>query len=127
MGRPSEYREEFCQTAVDCLSKGYSLSVLAGELDVSRQTVDAWMKAHPEFLDAVSRGRAKGARVWEDRLARASDDKAAGNPTAITFALKNVARDDWSDTSKQELSGPDGGAVATVVEWRVVDPAHRDT
>lgn len=122
-GRPSEYREAFCETAVECLSRGYSLTVLAGELDVSRQTLDAWMKAHPAFLDAVSRGRAKGARIWEDRLAKAAETRDAGNSTAITFALKNVARDDWRDKTEQEISGPGGGPLVQRVERVIVDPA----
>jgi transcriptional regulator with XRE-family HTH domain len=120
-GRPTEYREAFCDTAVECLKQGYSLTVLAGELDVSRQTIDNWMKAHPEFLDAISRGRAKGARIWEDRLG-ASADTGAGNATSIAFGLKNLAKDDWRDKTEQELSGPDGGAIPTEMTVRFVRP-----
>lgn len=104
-GRPSDYREEYCEKAIEVLEKGYSLTVLAGELDTSRQTIDAWMKAHPAFLDAVRRGRAKGAKVWEDRLAASSSTKDAGNATSVAFGLKNLAADDWKDRQEIEHSG----------------------
>lgn len=104
-GRPSDYREEYCAKAVEVLAQGYSLTVLAGELDTSRQTIDAWMKAHPEFLDAVRRGRTKGAKIWEDRLAASASTKDAGNATSVAFGLKNLAADDWRDRQEIEHSG----------------------
>ncbi|MBC6982134.1 hypothetical protein [Caulobacter sp. 17J80-11] len=117
----SRYRAAFCETAVECLSKGYSLAVLAGELDVARSTVSAWIAAHPAFAEAVARGRAKGAKVWEDRLAAAASGKGAGNATVIAFALKQIARDDWGERAE---SAPAGPGVAVTVEF--VRPGHAD-
>ncbi|NEX91878.1 hypothetical protein [Caulobacter sp. 17J65-9] len=118
----SRYRAAFCETAVECLSKGYSLAVLAGELDVARSTVSAWMAAHPAFAEAVARGRAKGAKVWEDRLAAAASGKGAGNATVIAFALKQIARDDWGEARAD--APPAGPGVAVTVEF--VRPGHAD-
>jgi hypothetical protein len=117
-GRPSDYEERFCQVAEDTLAKGYSLAVLAGECDVSRETVDNWTKAHPEFLDAVKRGRAKGAKVWEDRLI-ALADKNEGSAPGVIFGLKNRLPDDWRDKTETEHSG---AVKIERIERTVVDP-----
>lgn len=117
-GRPSVYDPAFCELAETTLSKGYSLAVLAGEIGVSRQTVDTWQNTHPEFLDAIKRGRAKGARVWEDRLAKLADANV-GNVTAVIFGLKNRLADDWRDKQEIEHSG---GLEVTKIE--LVAPGH---
>lgn len=122
-GRPSDYREEFCELAETTLAKGYSLAVLAGECDVSRETVDNWTKAHPEFLDAVKRGKAKGAKVWEDRLA-ALADAGTGNAAGIIFGLKNRLTDDWRDKTETEHSG---GVKIERIERTLVDPKPTDS
>lgn len=116
----SRYRAAFCERAVQCLSQGYSLAVLAGELDVARSTVGAWISAHPAFAEAVARGRAKGAKVWEDRLAAAASGKGAGNASVIAFALKQIARDDWGERAEAAAPG-----VAVTVEF--VRPDHGDS
>lgn len=86
------------------MAQGFSLAVAAGDVGVSRQTLDAWTKAHPEFLDAVRIGRAKGARVWEQRLATLAD-KNEGNATGVVFGLKNRLPEDWKDKTETEHSG----------------------
>lgn len=103
-GRPTDYREEFCELAETTLSKGYSLAVLAGECGVCHDTVKEWQKRHPEFSASIKRGRALGARVWEDRLAKLAD-AGVGNATGIIFGLKNRIPDEWKDKTEQEISG----------------------
>jgi hypothetical protein len=121
-GRPSEYDPAFCGLAEETLGRGYSLAVLAGEIGVSRQTVDTWQNAHPEFLDAIKRGRAKGARIWEDRLANLADS-GTGNATAIIFGLKNRLTEDWRDKTETEHSG---GVEIKTIQRTLVDPRDTD-
>lgn len=103
-GRPTKYDEAFCKVAEDTLSQGYSLAVLAGDCDVCLDTIHEWVKQHPEFSDAIKRGRAKGARVWEDRL-KTLAEKNEGNVTAVIFGLKNRIPAEWKDKTETELSG----------------------
>lgn len=117
-GRPTDYEPGFCVVAEDTLAKGFSLAVVAGECGVSRQTVDAWTKAHPEFLDAVTRGRARGAIIWETRLANLADT-GTGNATAVIFGLKNRLTDDWRDKTETEHSG---GVEIRKITRTIVDP-----
>jgi hypothetical protein len=117
-GRPTDYDPAFCQVVEDSLALGYSLSVAAGEVGVTRQTLDNWTKAHEEFFDAVKRGRARGAKVWEDRLAKLADDNV-GNATGIIFGLKNRLSEDWRDKTETEHSG---GVAVTKITRTIVDP-----
>lgn len=103
-GRPSAYDPAFCQVVEDALAQGFSLAVAAGDVGVTRQTLDNWTKEHPEFFDAVRIGRAKGARVWEQRLANLAD-KNEGNATGVIFGLKNRLPEDWKDKTETEHSG----------------------
>jgi len=122
-GRPSEYDEAFCDVAHDWLARGYSLAVVAGQIGVSRQTVDAWTKVHPEFLDAVMRGRALGAFIWEERLGKLADS-GVGNANAIIFGLKNRQGDDWRDKTETEHSG---GLDVHHINRTLVDPRNPDS
>jgi hypothetical protein len=104
MARPSLYEEAFCGLAEETLAKGYSEAVLAGEIGVCLDTVTEWKKAHPEFSASVKIGRARGARVWEDRLIKVAEE-GGGNAAAVIFALKNRNPAEWRDKTEQEHSG----------------------
>lgn len=122
-GRPSKYEDAFCELAEFYLAQGYSEAVLAGEIGVCIDTVHEWKKVHPEFSDAVKVGRAKGARVWEDRLAKLADENQ-GNATGIIFGLKNRQPSEWRDKTEQEHSG---GVTFTKIERTLVDSPNRDS
>jgi hypothetical protein len=104
MARPTKYEEAFCELAEVTLAKGYSEAVLAGEIGVCLDTITEWKKQHPEFSLSVKVGRARGARIWEDRLS-ALADKNEGNATGIIFGLKNRIPAEWKDKTEQEISG----------------------
>jgi len=117
-GRPSKYDPVFCETAEQILSEGYSEAVLAGELGVCIDTVTEWKKVHPDFSASIKIGRAKGARVWEDRL-RVLAERNEGNATGIIFGLKNRQPDAWKDKTEVDATVK---AQVEVVEWVIVDP-----
>jgi hypothetical protein len=117
-GRPSKYDPTFCETAEQILSEGYSEAVLAGELGVCIDTVTEWKKVHPDFSASIKIGRAKGARVWEDRL-KALAERNEGNATGIIFGLKNRQPDAWKDKTEVDANVK---AQVDVVEWVIVDP-----
>jgi hypothetical protein len=119
-GRPSKYEPEFCQVAEATLALGYSEAVLAGELDVCVDTITEWKKQHPEFSASVKAGRAKGAKVWEDRLIKLAE-KNEGNATGIIFGLKNRQPEAWKDKTETEHSGEVG---VRKIEREIVRPQN---
>lgn len=112
MARPTDYAPALCEAVEALLADGKSLTAAAGEMGIHRDTAYAWMDAHPEFSDAIKRGRAKGVSVWEDRLQEMAT-KGGGNATALIFAMKNLYREDWNDRTSHEHTGKDGEAIKT--------------
>jgi hypothetical protein len=103
MGRPSKYREAYCDAVVEHMAEGASLTSFAAEIGVARSTINEWMEQFPEFSEACARAKAKCAAWWEKanrRLATTGE----GNQGACKLGLTNMARDDWKD---RQLVGSD--------------------
>jgi len=103
VGRPTKYKPEFCQLAIDLLSEGHSLYALASECNVSFETLMNWQNEHPEFLESIKIGKAKSAHWWENRVKEFAIT-GVGNATAIIFGLKNRARKTWQDKQEMDVS-----------------------
>jgi hypothetical protein len=66
IGRPTTYKPEYCQRALDLGNQGYSLAMIIADIGAgSRQTIGNWKKAHPEFLDAITRAHELALAYWE--------------------------------------------------------------
>lgn len=116
-GRPSTYSPAYCEEVITFCGEGYSLTGFAGEIGVTRQCISEWMRVHPEFFVAANKAKAKRAMWWESR-ARDVAEKGGpgGQATMVIFGLKNHAPDDYSDTTKHELTGKDGAPIEMSVE-----------
>lgn len=101
-GRPSKYDPAYCEQAVEFLGKGHTITALAGSLGVHRDTIYAWAKEYSDFSDALARGEAARAKVWEGF---ALDAARNGNAAVINFGLKNLIKDEWRDKVETEVSG----------------------
>ena len=128
MGRPSDYKPEYAQTAQQLCANGATDSRLADEFGVSIATIKNWAARYPEFLAARKTGkevadeavelslyqRAMGyehdevdIRVVEGQIIETPIRKHyAPDPTAMIFWLKNRKPKEWRD--RQELTGADG-------------------
>jgi hypothetical protein len=119
-GRPTDYREEFCENVVEWGRLGKSRAWIAAELGICRQTLANWEEAHPEFLDATTRAKLLSQRWWED----AGQDGMTSDKFNATVWAKNMNcrfRDEWVD--KQEVQH--GGEIAhkvTRIELVGVNP-----
>lgn len=56
-GRPTDYRDEYCELAERMCMLGLIDSELAEVFDVCEQTLNNWKSAHPEFMESIKRGR----------------------------------------------------------------------
>lgn len=126
MARPTDFKPEYVELVENYCLLGAIDDELAAFFDVSTQTLNAWKKAHPEFLDAMARGKhmadAKVARKLFHRACgyeHPEDDIRAVNgeivitpmvkhyppdTTAGMFWLKNRQRDKWKD-KHEEVGG----------------------
>lgn len=117
MARPSKYRDEYAEEVITYCDQGYSLTAFAGSIGVCRNTIGEWCEAHPEFLVAVNRAKAKRAAWWEDRARHvAMEGGPGGQATMVIFGLKNHAPEDYSDKQQVEHTGKDGAPLVEQVD-----------
>jgi hypothetical protein len=97
LGRKPEYIPEYCDSVIVFMAKGHSLTAFAHSIRVAPQTVRNWVKAYPEFADAVDIGRAGRVQLEEERLNR--NGKALTGPIlgAAWRVLTNIAPDEYRD------------------------------
>ncbi len=148
-GRPSRYRAEYAQQAVKLCRLGAIDKDLANFFGVSEQTLNAWKKAHPEFVESLKEGKeAADAEVAEKLFRRATGyehkavkivadaktgaehqveyvERYAPDTTACIFWLKNRRPDLWRDRIDNTHSGPNGGAVQVASTVTFVNPPAR--
>lgn len=119
VGRPSAYRPEYAAQAEKLTKLGAIDRELAEFFGVSEQTINAWKKEHPAFLESVKRGKEiADAEVAEKLYHRATGYQHpdthvsnyqgtvtltpltkhyAPDPTAAIFWLKNRQPAKWRD------------------------------
>jgi orotate phosphoribosyltransferase-like protein len=102
VGRPSKYKKQYCSKVIELFSEGKSVIQIAAELDVSRDTIYEWQKAHPEFSDSIKKGMTKSEAFWERLLQGAASGLASVNSAALIFLLKN--RFQWTDRMDQKIA-----------------------
>lgn len=120
-GRPTLYDSAYCDRVIELGREGKSLVQIAVSLGVVRQTIRNWADEHPEFLAALTRAREESQAWWEDQ---GQAGLAAQGFNASLWG-KNVScrfPDDWTDKSKQEVSGPNGGPIPTTIQVVGVEP-----
>ncbi len=136
VGRPTDYRPEYCQKAIDLCERGATDDEIAECFDVSTRTIFRWKAEHPEFCQAIRAGK----EIADERVERSLYQMATGRyvveqqaikvkrgqyeeevevvdvekfiqpeATAAAFWLKNRKPEQWRDVSRQERTGPDGG------------------
>lgn len=141
-GRPSSFRPEFERVARFLYQRGATDAEVAEALGVSEQTINAWKRAHPEFLESLRDGK----READDRVERALFERATGysheavkiitvsdgnnmgshveqipytehyppDTTAAIFWLKNRRPGAWRD--KQELEHSASESLAALIQ-----------
>lgn len=71
-GRPSEYKEDYCEQVFKLCLLGAIDKELADFFDISESTLNNWKSEHPEFLESIKKGKLKAdAEVAESLFKRA--------------------------------------------------------
>jgi hypothetical protein len=93
---------------------------MAAEFGVSRQTLDAWLRQHPEFLDAMSVALTHAQAWWESAGQKGlTADKFNSSVWSRSMAARFP--EDWRENSRHEHTGRDGGPIQTVDLSKVSD------
>ena len=79
-GQPTSYKPEYCELADNYCLLGATNEVLGDFFGVTSRTIDNWIATHPDFADAVKRGRAVADAV----VVRALFERAKGFSQEVT-------------------------------------------
>ena len=119
VGRPSGYKPEYCQVALDLFKVGASKAEVCLELDCCFNTFIRWQDENEEFMKAVKRGLSLSKGKWEQMGRKAAYGEVEGfNSTAWIFNMKNrfgkpdSFEERWSDKQELEHSGQISSADA---------------
>lgn len=120
-GRPTDYRDEYCEQIIELGRLGYSKVQMACELGIVKKTLFNWAEEHPEFLHALTRAEQESQAWWEKQ---GQLGLTADKFQASLWAKSMSARfpDDYTEKSKQELTGANGGAMQTNLTVTFVKP-----
>ena len=100
VGRPTKYKPEMCETAIELMKAGASLVEVAAELGICAGTVHEWKKSNPDFAAAMQRG-IELSRAWWEHQGRTNLENKSFNYVGWYMNMKN--RFGWKD--KSEVSG----------------------
>jgi transposase-like protein len=144
-GRPSKYDPDKHPELVRklCLL-GATDEQMADALEIEPSTFYVWKSKHPEFAEAIKKGKAYAdANVGERLYNRAlgyeqpiekvfcsegmivthqTHQHIPADTTAMIFWLKNRRPDLWRDKRIEELQGPDGTEASPIVFIRTSKP-----
>ena len=118
-GRPSTYNPEFCERVIEYGKQGKSITWMAAELGVHKDSLYEWMKVHPEFSDAITQAKQYSQQWWEDA---GQNGMLAPGFNASVWSRSMAARfpEDWRENKGVELSGPNGGPMQSVTRIELV-------
>jgi len=150
-GRPPTYKEDYARQAyVACKNSGCTDPELAELFNVSRTSINNWKNEHPEFLDAIKRGkdefdvataenclkkRIEGYEYQEAKVVEVdgvvtrkevTKKHIAPDVGALCFFLKNRNPERWRDKQDFLLSGDKDNPVALKWQVEIVKPKDED-
>lgn len=122
MGRPTDFKPEYCQEAEKLCANGATDAELAEHFGVSDRTIYRWKASNPEFCQALKSGK----DIADERVERSLYHRAVGytydavhfssyqglvtatpykehvppETTAAIFWLKNRRANEWRDKSE---------------------------
>ena len=103
-GRPTKYEPEFCERVIEFMSKGYSKEACAGELEITKDTLYQWEKAHPDFSDSLKAGLELSRKFWEKTaIENIVYNQKGKKADAVLWIFNMKNRFGWTDKKEIEI------------------------
>jgi len=105
-GRPTKYREEMNDTALNLMKEGASIVEVCAELEISRETLYDWCNPESErhikvFSDTIRRGKVL-CQAWWERQGRLNLSAKEFQTGLWNQNMKCRFPNDWIPTEKKE-------------------------
>jgi transcriptional regulator with XRE-family HTH domain len=105
VGRPTDYRPEFCEQIIEFGKKGYSESQVAAEFGVTRKTLNNWEAEHPDFLYSSGVYRELAQSWWESLAQNQMLAPTPGFSSGLwSKSMAARFRDDYTERSKTDIT-----------------------
>lgn len=101
-GRKTLFRDYMLTEGYRLGALGLTLEEIADFWNIHRATLHRWTKKHPEFCDAIKRGKDEADVTVIQALLKEAKE---GNIAGIIFWLKNRQPDKWRDRQQVEHLG----------------------
>lgn len=112
-GRPTKYSDEKAKDICDAIAQCNTYRVAALINGVAERTFYEWKERYPQFTQQIEEAEARAEHMAVTALRM---NMMSGDTAALKFYLTHRRGDDWRPPKQaQEISGPDGGAILTVV------------
>jgi hypothetical protein len=98
-GRPTKYKDEYCEMLIKHMSEGYSFASFGAIIMTTEPTLIEWTKVHDDFFKAKEQGRALERLYWE-KLHNKCAANGEGNATAIIWGQKNKFPDAYRERNE---------------------------
>jgi DNA-binding XRE family transcriptional regulator len=109
VGRPTKYDPSMCDKVVELGRKGYSKTQMAAELNIHRDTMYEWEKAHEEFSDTLELAMTHAQAFWEHMALKAIKLPARAFNTGLWSKIMSARfPHTYRETTRTEHSGPEG-------------------
>lgn len=99
IGRPTKYKDEYCDKAIKFLAGGKSVTQLSAHIDVCKDTIYEWAKVHQDFSDALIRGKELSQAHWESELVNMMYNKEVNSPLVKLYFANRFG---WSDKTESK-------------------------
>lgn len=112
LGRPTDYKPEYCDRVVELGKQGKVLPQIACALGVTKSTIYLWAQTHSEFSEAMEKSRLEAESIFIEKGWNGIDaDKFNTGP----YSLLATNCFGWTNNrSKQEVGGVDGNPAIEV-------------
>ena len=101
-GRPTKYKEEFCEQVPELMADGMSKVEICAKLGFGYDAFLDWQKKYPRFSESVKKGD-RLSEAWWMTQGRISLRERDFNSTLWYMNMKN--RHGWADKHEVDVSG----------------------
>jgi len=112
-GRPTKYKDEYCQEVVEYLARGKSVTQLSAHLQVSKSTIYLWAEQNTKFSDALLRGQELSEAHWETELVDMMRDRDVNAPLVKLYFANRFG---WSDKQAHDHTTK-GDKIQAPIQW----------
>ena len=114
-GRPTAYKPEYCKQVIELGKEGKSVAQMCAHFDISRQTIDNWAEANPEFLEAYTRAKVHAQAWWEDLAVTNLTNREFQSPI-WKKSMEARFRDDYTERRDDSVTHKADQSVAALME-----------